>query len=800
MNNSAKSSPVQIEIAQAFFDALDISGPVTFQTFDDNQERDDRKLAKKRYGTLEQHAKWLEEMNAKGAGVFFTVNQTKGTNRKTEDIAATRGLLFADYDDRPYDGKPGNFYPRVVVDTSPGKNHIYWRVDDVPMGQFTPAQKRIAEIYKTDNAVTDLPRVMRLPGFCHRKGEPHLVTFKASETAPVYGWEEFSSALELDTNLAPKRKLINFPKVVWDGERHEDMNKFLASLRARGATDEELETKGRKRIEAYEDGNHKYSESEFQAQLKWARNLPHYEALTEALTEDSSSEEIEKALVAVRPLSAVRLDKALKVIKKHTGIGLGALRKMIKASSESGDLGDVVMRATLDKSYAGGDYLIVVDSCCWVYTGSHWERVPDELVKCEVIKAARHHLDGGATLSSLTNQAMNLIEGEQALGGDPLRLRDTPLPVINCRNGELWLDPFDFRPEHSHDSYLTSCLDVDYDPKAKCPLFDETVLEIFSENEEMVRHWNEVMGYALQPDRWLQVFLILYGDGENGKSKLVETITNLCGLGYTVQDRVSTLGKNQFMVGNLVGKLLFIDDDVDEGTWLPDGIMKKLSGNTPMTGDVKHKKHIEFRNCTLPILCANNWPQNKDLSWGTRRRAHVLPFRERFMNERERADEEARRFDNAKQLELLGKEAKTNWPKLRLKDPKRFERIWKEEMSGVLNRAIEGLLRLRERGELTSPQPCKNAYQEWLSNSNPLMAFLHEECELGPGYRQTTKAFYRSYVAWANEWGVKALSRRNLSEKLKSLGYAVEKACGEYWVMGVVAAEPEPMNREEEDD
>jgi hypothetical protein len=45
-----------------------------FQTFDDNAQRKDRRLARVFYGRFEDYADELEALNRQGAGVFVTIN------------------------------------------------------------------------------------------------------------------------------------------------------------------------------------------------------------------------------------------------------------------------------------------------------------------------------------------------------------------------------------------------------------------------------------------------------------------------------------------------------------------------------------------------------------------------------------------------------------------------------------------------------------------------------------------------------------------------------------------------------
>jgi RepB DNA-primase from phage plasmid len=64
--------------------------------------------------------------------------------------------------------------PHIVVESSPGRFHAYWRVDALPLDQFGPVQRTIADRFNGDRTVTDLCRVMRLPGFPHRKAVPFM--------------------------------------------------------------------------------------------------------------------------------------------------------------------------------------------------------------------------------------------------------------------------------------------------------------------------------------------------------------------------------------------------------------------------------------------------------------------------------------------------------------------------------------------------------------------------------------------------------------------------------------------------
>ena len=164
-------------MAEAFLAALDPSGIFTFQTFDDQPGKKAPALARVLHGTFAQHRGDLAALSEAGAGVFVMVNEGDGivkpnenSCRKNTNIIRVR-MLFVDLDGAPLspitDASPS---PDIIVESSPGKWHTYWRVVDCPLDQFGPSQTGLAKRFDGDEIVKDLARVMRLPGFPHQKG------------------------------------------------------------------------------------------------------------------------------------------------------------------------------------------------------------------------------------------------------------------------------------------------------------------------------------------------------------------------------------------------------------------------------------------------------------------------------------------------------------------------------------------------------------------------------------------------------------------------------------------------------
>ncbi|WP_024334628.1 DNA-primase RepB domain-containing protein [Desulfotignum balticum] len=149
------------------------TGRLTFQVFNDK-----RKTRGKVYQT--NRLCQFEASNETGSGIFLTVNETDGTGRQKKNIVRVRAV-FVDLDGSPIEPVL-SYDPSLVVETSPGKYHAYWFVDDFPREAFSDFQITLAKKFKGDD-VKDLCRCMRMPGYYHHKTDtPFLCRI-------IFAWE-----------------------------------------------------------------------------------------------------------------------------------------------------------------------------------------------------------------------------------------------------------------------------------------------------------------------------------------------------------------------------------------------------------------------------------------------------------------------------------------------------------------------------------------------------------------------------------------------------------------------------------
>lgn len=214
--------------AERFLSALAPDGELTFQTFDD-AKLGRKGLSRVLHGSFRRNAVKLGELNAKGAGCFVMVNRGDRKARKAANVQAVRAL-FLDLDGSPLAPvEAAPIPPPIVCETSPDKFHAYWPIAGMPLTAFRGAQKALAATYGGDAKVCDLPRVMRLPGYLHTKGEPFRSRLLHCDPVMPWKWPEFAQAMGLQcaaTGTDAGQYL--------QGERNASLYRFACGLRRDG--------------------------------------------------------------------------------------------------------------------------------------------------------------------------------------------------------------------------------------------------------------------------------------------------------------------------------------------------------------------------------------------------------------------------------------------------------------------------------------------------------------------------------------------------------------------------------------
>lgn len=120
-------------------------------------------------------ARMIEFYQERGAAIFVLPNENDGSHeRDFGAIRRIRALVADDDGGRTPDEWP--LTPSLLIESSPGKNHVYFLVrpgDEPSVDEAAAMLRGIPAKYGTDPAVKDVPRVLRLAGTWNLKpGRP----------------------------------------------------------------------------------------------------------------------------------------------------------------------------------------------------------------------------------------------------------------------------------------------------------------------------------------------------------------------------------------------------------------------------------------------------------------------------------------------------------------------------------------------------------------------------------------------------------------------------------------------------
>lgn len=327
--------------------------------------------------------------------------------------------------------------------------------------------------------------------------------------------------------------------------------------------------------------------------------------------------------------------------------------------------------------------------------------------------------------------------------------------IVNVQNGVIDLDAGKFRPHRAED-LCSMQSPLNYDPDARCERWLRFLREIFLEDQELIDFIQRAIGYTLSGFTGEQIFLILHGDGANGKSELFRVLNQLFG-GYQKTAKVDTFmdekhsnGHNED-IARLRGVRLVMTSETEKTRKLAEGLVKALTGGERITASYKHERTFEFIPRFKVWLAANHKPNITGTDWGIWRRILLVPFRATFVKSNETLKDKTFHID----------------PDL--------SAMLSDELPGILNWAIAGYRLWREHG-LNPPAIVRAASEDYREESDKLGAFLSEEMLSGLTLICPLADAYQAYRTWAETGGMKPASIRGFSSDLKSRGIEVKKA------------------------
>jgi P4 family phage/plasmid primase-like protien len=310
-------------------------------------------------------------------------------------------------------------------------------------------------------------------------------------------------------------------------------------------------------------------------------------------------------------------------------------------------------------------------------------------------------------------------------------------PIINVKNGLLDLETLDLRP-HTPDYLSTSQIDVLYNPTAKAPKISKFLQEVAQ--PEDIALIEEIIGWLLWPDYNVHKAVMLLGIGRNGKGALLRLITAFLGKRSVSNVTLQDLVTDRFAKADLYGKIANIGGDLPSKDLSDTAAFRNLTGGDDNRAQEKYHPAFNFRNKAKLIFSANVLPRTPDDTYAFFSRWILIEFLNIFDLQKGTADPD---LDE------------------KLQTP--------EELSGLLNIALEGLKRFRANGwKFSYDKTVEDVEVMYKRNANPVYAFLIDECEPGGVTDCIEKTiFYNRFKDYALKHNIRPLSVTKFGELIK---------------------------------
>lgn len=398
----------------------------------------------------------------------------------------------------------------------------------------------------------------------------------------------------------------------------------------------------------------------------------------------------------------------------------------------------------IDKIRAEHDIIYKAKAGFYEYDGVIWNLMDDDVISSYISSELGRVYSTGKRISSVrTNFRANAI-----YTGD---FDKKPLYVF--QNGTLNIETDIFKA-HDMEDRATILLPYPYDPAAACPNWKQFLEDICwaankkwadKEGDARIDLLQEFAGYILFTDCRLQKALLLYGEGENGKSTFLDVLIQVFGKKNFADIEIDKLGK-QFQAVELIGKLANVSTETGLNFGGAESMFKKLVAGEDISDCYKGKDFFSFNTRAKFLIAANTLPRSKDTTYGFNRRFTIVKFQNKFVDDH--------KPDPAK-LE-------------RLKDINLKYKLM-AELPGIFNWAYAGYKRLKERGRFTESPDNKTLMDEFIRNNNPVISFV-EDKEFKTNYGILSRgAIYKDYQDWCKENGYMSKNREQFFKDFRAV-------------------------------
>jgi len=338
----------------------------------------------------------------------------------------------------------------------------------------------------------------------------------------------------------------------------------------------------------------------------------------------------------------------------------------------------------------------------------------------------------------------------QVFDGKPL--------LFNCLNGTIELSSGQLRP-HDLADFLTKIAQVNFDPDATCPLWDEALLRSMNDNKEMVAYLRRAAGYSLTGLGTEQCLFLLYGTGRNGKTLMLEALLDVVGSDYGMMaptHLLTSAGRTQHSTAltDLEGRRL-VGISEPAGGRFDEARLKSLTGGESIRANRMHSNYTEFKATHVLFMASNHKPVADECTTGFLRRLRIIDFPVTVPEDQ---------VDKALPAKLRG------------------------ESQGILAWMVRGCLEWQTMG-LNEPASVQQATKDYAGEMDPISGFIDACCARGETLRERSSSLWVAYCRWCERMelpvGERIANTTRFGTHLAQIGIGATKTMGVKFRLGI---------------
>jgi len=320
----------------------------------------------------------------------------------------------------------------------------------------------------------------------------------------------------------------------------------------------------------------------------------------------------------------------------------------------------------------------------------------------------------------------------EKINGDP--------DLLVVQNGIIRLTDQQLLP-HSPKEVFTIGIPVSYATDAICPRIDSFIPQIVKPEDIALLY--ELVGWCLDRKSPIQKLFFLLGSGANGKSTYLNLLRKFLGPENCSAASLQGLADSRFSMAQLSDKLANIFPDLPASGIRDAAVIKGLTGGDTMLAENKFERPFNLQNTAKLIFSANKAPRLSEDSDAIWRRLVIVDFPNQF----------------------IGSQADGNL----------ISKLTSgEELSGLLNAALEALQRLRQQKAFTVGASMESVRRKYLLNSNPVPVFIEERCGRDIKFLVTKDDLYEAFLQFCEDTGTNILGKKAFGARLNAMQIATE--------------------------